>query len=292
MNKLEECVKRKIPIIKKEYPDLAMKAIIKRAYIWCREHGDSEDFTMEGVLTRSGSYEYELGTEYKDWNNLKQIFSEYDFIPVYDGHEKNIFVGMGHTWKYDDEKQYIKFEIDLFADKLTEVSDLKEAIELPVSLSFSTINEYINDKNIQNIWRIDHIALALNKEFEARCGEVCNVSKKQDLIKKEETNMDEKEEITPKTDMIEVPKSKLNEMQGFIDKIKEEKMKELLGKINDFKVDSELLKDSDLKTLDLISKVLDSIPKREENAIEEIDILEQLNKADDFMKKQKDWYGC
>lgn len=155
------------------------------------------DFTMEGLLTRSGEFDYRAegqGIKIKTPENLKWISENTDHVPVFGkrergSHQESEFslIGFAHNFKYIpvgevDDYAHIYGETELFKD-IKDLSDLDDPRDLPVSFGFDDIGE----GGIQNIIRLHHLAVSLNKVERDRCstmnGSSCTISpkKRQDM---------------------------------------------------------------------------------------------------------------
>ena len=153
------------------------------------------DFThMEGVLTHDGEFVYTDGSHFKDWNNLKDVFEKYDYIPIYGrkeigSHKKanKTFLGFGHDFAFNEDNHTVKWKGLLF-EKITNLTDLENPLdqEYEVSIGFPDLTP--NDM-YQTLETIDHIAISLNNLELGRCrtagGHACYAKiVKQDFMNK------------------------------------------------------------------------------------------------------------
>lgn len=140
--------------------------------------------TMEGPITRAGPFEYGDEILYKDWNNLKEVFSKIDHVPLIgskgeDSHldKGDRIIGFAHNFKLNDKTKQVLADVETFKE-IEQLSDLKNPSNLPVSIGFKDEGE----GNIQKITGIKHLAMSLNALETDRCssagGLSCTVSKK------------------------------------------------------------------------------------------------------------------
>lgn len=148
------------------------------------------DFTMEGMLTRSGEFDYRAegqGIKIKTPENLKWIAENTDHVPVFGKRERGShqeseysLIGFAHQFKYIpvgevDDYAHIYGKTELFKD-IKDLSDLEDPRELPVSFGFDDIGE----GGVQKIIRLHHLAVSLNKIERDRCstmdGPSCTIS--------------------------------------------------------------------------------------------------------------------
>lgn len=148
------------------------------------------DFTMEGMLTRSGEFDYRAegqGIKIKTPENLKWIAENTDHVPVFGKRERGShqeseysLIGFAHQFTYIpvgevDDYAHIYGKTELFKD-IKDLSDLENPRELPVSFGFDDIGE----GGVQKIIRLHHLAVSLNKIERDRCstmnGPSCTIS--------------------------------------------------------------------------------------------------------------------
>lgn len=127
----------------------------------------SNDFQVyRGKITRSGDYIYGTRTVRKDWTNLKDIFSEIDYLPVKFA-EKNAHygevVGYCTNFSFDDLSEHIEADIVIFRDL-----NYPNILHLPLSIGFK--DRILSDGTQQILW-VDHLAMAINDI--PRCGKTC-----------------------------------------------------------------------------------------------------------------------
>jgi len=154
-----------------------------------RESGlPKADFTMGGFITRSGEFDYgPEGIKTKNWDNLKEIFSETKHFPIFGtrsygahGEQYEKLIGYTYDWEFFepgeiDKDGHIYAKSDLF-DSIYNLSDLKDPNNLPVSIGFIDLGKGV----IQNISKLRHLAVSLNKLEGDRCSTMgglgCNIS--------------------------------------------------------------------------------------------------------------------
>lgn len=137
-----------------------------------------------GRVTRGGPFLYPEGWKNKDYNNLKENFQKTSHLPifgsrVYGSHNEEKptthLVGFSTDWEYDDPNKDI-FGYQYFFDDVKKLSNLKNPIELPVSIKFDDVGH----GNRQEIAGLHHLAVSLNKLEDDRCGleggKACTIS--------------------------------------------------------------------------------------------------------------------
>jgi len=156
------------------------------------------DFTMSGLLTRSGEFDYRAegqGIKIKTPENLKWIAKNTDHVPVFGKRERGAhkesevsLIGFAHNFEYVpigqvDDYAHIKGDVELFHD-IKNLSDLDDPSDLPVSFGFDDMG----DDMYQNIVRLHHLAVSLNRVEKDRCstmnGTACTISRKTDMSPK------------------------------------------------------------------------------------------------------------
>jgi len=139
---------------------------------------------MHGPITRAGPFDYEGEILFKDWNNLKDVFSKIDHVPVIgskgvDSHldTDDRIIGFAHNFKLNEDTKQVLADVETFKE-IEELSDLENPSDLPVSIGFKDEGE----GKIQKITGIKHLAMSLNGLEQDRCssagGLSCTVSKK------------------------------------------------------------------------------------------------------------------
>ena len=137
-----------------------------------------------GRITRGGPFLYPDGWKNKDYDNVKEWFQKTDHLPifgsrVYGSHAEEKptthLVGFSTDWEYDDPNKDI-FGYQYFFDDVKKLSNLKNPIELPVSIKFDDVGH----GNQQQIAGLHHLAVSLNKLEDDRCGleggKACTIS--------------------------------------------------------------------------------------------------------------------
>lgn len=129
---------------------------------------------MDGVVTRSGEFVYSDGSHFKDWGNVKEVMSKYDYIPIYGkktkgSHqkEKKTFLGFGHNFTFDDSEEIVMWNGLLF-DEIANLTDLENPLEQEFEVSIGFPDSTPNEK-YQTLTTIDHIAISLNNLEKGRC---------------------------------------------------------------------------------------------------------------------------
>jgi hypothetical protein len=142
--------------------------------------------TMHGVLTRSGEFEYRDGIRTKDWNNLKEVFNETEYVPLIgskmpDSHKdlEGRLLGFSWNWQPDDENEHMYGDVEFF-DDIKNLSDLEDPKDLPVSFGFRDVAPM--GSGTQEITKLHHLAVSLNANEKDRCssrdGQPCTISVK------------------------------------------------------------------------------------------------------------------
>lgn len=149
----------------------------------------STDFAMGGFITRSGEFDYgPNNVKIKEWDNLKELFNETAHFPMFGtksygshGESYDSLIGFTHNWEFFepgviDKDGHIYAKQEFFANNITDLSDLKDPNNLPVSIGFIDLGE----GKIQEISKLRHLAVSLNKLEGDRCstegGLGCNIS--------------------------------------------------------------------------------------------------------------------
>lgn len=171
---------------------------------------DREDSTtMDGVITRSGEFDYGYGDiMIKEWDNIKEVFSKTDHIPVYgstksDSHTESDdrLIGFAHNFTPKDETEQMYSDVEFF-DNIKDLSDLYEPSELPVSIRFADANK--TNRGTQVITKVKHLAVSLNKNERDRCsengGSACTISIKPDSVGRSS--------VSVKGDLVKIKKKK------------------------------------------------------------------------------------
>lgn len=131
----------------------------------------TNDFTiLHGPIVRDGAYDYidnkgGVQTLYKDWDNLKDVYSRYEYLPlrvsVKNGaHHAKEKDGFGYNFEINENTHTIDCDLVLIDDieNLTPILDPKEGYHVSPGY-YDTI-----DNNVQIIKELDHIALSLGNE--------------------------------------------------------------------------------------------------------------------------------
>lgn len=153
--------------------------------------------TMHGVATRSGKFVYADGVRFKDWNNIKTVFNETDYLPVIGstGNDSHLdiaerIIGFGWNFTPNEETEEMEFDLEYF-DDIKNLSDLEDPNDLPVSIGFKDLAP-LGSGIRQIIDKVHHIAVSLNKTERDRCsasgGTACTVSIKTDSINSERSS--------------------------------------------------------------------------------------------------------
>jgi len=138
------------------------------------EDFDSQDFTvLHGPITRSGAFEYVQDGKkvvlYKDWKNIKDVFSKLDYIPfkgsVNEGSHHAEEIGFAYNFTPNDETE------QMFADVITledidNLTDLKDP-ESGYHVSIGFEDDVVGD--VQYITSVDHLAGSLKNKEIGRC---------------------------------------------------------------------------------------------------------------------------
>lgn len=136
---------------------------------------ETQDFVIfHGALARDGPYKYldektgEMITLYKEINNLKDIYSRYDYLPVKATEKIGAHyaeeLGYGTNFSYNENTNEIEFDLVLVND-----DNFKEIIKNKNEYHVSPGYNDIVKNNIQYITDVDHIALSLGKETGRAC---------------------------------------------------------------------------------------------------------------------------
>jgi len=146
--------------------------------------------TMNGAITRSGEFDYDGSIMVKDWENIKEVFSKTDHIPLYgstkpDSHKESEprMIGYAHNFTPKEETEQMMADVEFF-DDIKDLSDLYEPNNLPVSIRFADDNK--TNRGTQVITKVKHLAVSLNKNELDRCssrgGSPCIISIKPDSV--------------------------------------------------------------------------------------------------------------
>lgn len=152
----------------------------------------TSDYTMTGNLTRSGEFDYRAeggGIKTKTPENLKWVAENTTHVPVFGKRDKGShqesdysLIGFAHNFDYIppnevDEYAHISGDVELFYN-ISDLSDLEDPSNLPVSFGFDDIGE----DYVQNISKLHHLAVSLNRVEKDRCstmeGTPCTISPK------------------------------------------------------------------------------------------------------------------
>lgn len=139
-------------------------------------HDFEQDFTiLHGPLTRSGSFDYvdkktgKTITLYKDWDNIKEIFPKYDYLPlkatVKKGAHHVKMNGFVMNWEPNHDIEEMHVDYVLFDDIWNLVEVVSGNAQYDTSLGFE---DEIIDGNIQIIKSLDHAAMSFGTE-KGRC---------------------------------------------------------------------------------------------------------------------------
>lgn len=149
-----------------------------------------KDFSiLHGPITRAGLFPYKIGgykvNLYKQWDNLKDIFSNLDYIPFIGSQDLGAHyaetLGFAYNFTFDEKHQRVYGDIITFEDmnKLTNnynpSEQGKEGWE--VSIGFKDHRDGQN----QIIDRVDHLAGSLRNKEMGRCragGDPCYINYK------------------------------------------------------------------------------------------------------------------
>lgn len=137
---------------------------------------NTEDFSvLTGPITRAGPFPYQHNgknkTYYKKWNNIKDVFSKIDYLPLIGSVEKGAHhastIGFAYNFKPNEQTS------QMFADIIT----LKDMDELtnsykPEGYGWEVSIGFRDKKvgNIQHIIELDHLAASLRNKEQGRCG--------------------------------------------------------------------------------------------------------------------------
>ena len=137
-----------------------------------------DDFpTYFGRITRAGPFKYPDGIRHKKYDNLKELFSRIDHLPlygsrIYGSHDEDKptteLIGFMHNWVLNDNNKDIFSDIEYFKD-IKELSDLKNPEDLDISLKFNVADP---NSKVQDITELIHGAVSLNKLETNRCASV------------------------------------------------------------------------------------------------------------------------
>ncbi len=224
---------------------------------------EADDFSeYYGRLTRAGPFKYLDGVKYKNFDNLKDIFSKTTHLPVFgsksygshkEGSPSTHLVGFATNWDYNVKDEDVFGDVFFFKD-IGELSDLKKPDELPVSIKFDDTGE--GDK--QNLTALHHLAVSLNKLEDDRCGltgNACTISQKQTL---------------PKTSGVSDSYDLHTATAGSVDNLKSNNIDSVEDMSKEFKKDEETQKNAGKPTPDEneIGKEIDSCASGEKDEVE------------------------
>ncbi len=160
-----------------------------------------------GRVTRGGPFLYPDGWKVKDYKQMKPEFQKTDHLPIfgsqtYGSHAEDKktthLIGFATNWEYDDLNEDI-FGYQYFFDDVKKLSNLKNPIELPVSIKFDDVGQ----GNRQVITGLHHLAVSLNKLEDDRCGleggKACTISPVRDNLNKTGKSSDSDDSYTSST---------------------------------------------------------------------------------------------
>lgn len=133
--------------------------------------GENSNFVMfHGVIARDGPYKYKKNgvwvTLHKDFDNLKDIYAQYDYLPLKVSEKKGAHYaeefGFGFNFKPNEATHEI--EADLVIVDPSQFNEIKNK-DYHVSPGYNDIVE----GNLQILLDLDHIALALGPELSRGC---------------------------------------------------------------------------------------------------------------------------
>lgn len=135
---------------------------------------ETKDFVIfHGPIARDGPYDYEdekgnIITLYKDIDNLKDMYSRYNYLPMKTSEEVGAHyaeeLGYGTNFSVNEETHEIEADLILVNDERFK-DILSRKLEFHVSPGYNDIIK----GNIQIITDLDHIALALGPEIGRAC---------------------------------------------------------------------------------------------------------------------------
>ena len=146
------------------------------------------DFTiMEGPITRAGPFPYTnhgiTRTYYKQWDNLKDVFSKLDYLPLIGSKGKNSHyantIGFAYNFKPNEEKKQILADIVTLED-IDVLSDNYQPQTEGWEVSIGFEDYKVGNKQI--LRSADHLAMSLRNAEIGRCragGDPCYAKPKQ-----------------------------------------------------------------------------------------------------------------
>ena len=125
----------------------------------------NNDFQIfSGPITRAGAFSYSKGILHKNWDNIKEVFSDTAYIPLKvsetkNSHSSGLVKGYATNWSFNEKDQQVFGDIVIFNDL-----NMKNIVEekFPISIGFKDeiIHNDILNIDEQIIQWIDHLALS------------------------------------------------------------------------------------------------------------------------------------
>lgn len=141
---------------------------------------------LEGPITRAGAFPYNINgynvTLYKQWDNLKEVFSKKDYLPLIGSKDLGAHyakeLGFAYNFRFDDDKKRVYADIVTLED-MNKLSDnyTPKTEGWEVSIGFKDHRQ----GQAQIIDKLDHLAVSLKNKEMGRCragGDPCYINKK------------------------------------------------------------------------------------------------------------------
>lgn len=139
-------------------------------------HDLQDDFSvLQGPITRAGAFPYRIGNQnvilYKQWANLKDIFSSRSYLPLIGSkqkgaHDSQDVLGFAYNFQFNEQDQQVLADIITLDDIHLLTDNFIPEKGWEVSIGFR--DRRIGDKQI--IDDVDHLAISLLNLEKGRCG--------------------------------------------------------------------------------------------------------------------------
>ena len=191
--RVEELKKaKKLDFTIRERNDLSFDVLDFKEFTYKTHDFESKDFSvLEGPITRSGAFPYKLGgynvTLYKQWDNLKDVFSQVDYLPLIGSKDLGAHyaktLGFAYNFRFDDESEKVYADIVTMED-MDKLSDNYQPDTEGWEVSIGFKDHRMGNKQI--IDKADHLAVSLRNKEMGRCrygGDPCFINYKDQNLK-------------------------------------------------------------------------------------------------------------
>lgn len=283
----KECIRK---VVQREMDaGKSEKEALAIAYDHCEDLFHSDSYS--GSITRSGWFAYPDGTVFKEFDNLKEVGNKVDIIPAYDYHEgEKEFIGYAHNIRINSDKETLDADVEFWEEP--------QGGEYDVSIGFpDEWKKRADGTIIQELKNIDHLAVNINGDWKGRCGPTCRIykndakakssdsdeaaseqiitNKGKKLMPEKKENLDSEYIKMPKKEF-EAFKEEFEAIRNHYDSLVQEKVcniKESL--VTEHNVSKDSLDDLSVNELEVVNKVLATIPKRKDSKTEDGEITDK-----------------